>query len=118
MYKYSKLRSATYGDCFRTCSILRSIHCATVPTILVELKRPITGMSSEHNIVNENKSELGLLCFCSALSFGASFEELANFLIDQVDANVETVPRTAIELSGTSNNDGFFVELVAGASRR
>jgi hypothetical protein len=36
-------------------------------------------------MVDERESELDLSCLLSALSFGASFEELANFLIDRID---------------------------------
>jgi len=50
-------------------------------------------------MVKKCRSELGLSGFLSALSFVASFEELANCLIDKIDANVENTPRTAIELS-------------------
>jgi hypothetical protein len=56
-------------------------------------------------MLEDCKSELGLCGCLSALSFGASFEELANFLIDQIDVNVETTPRTAIALSSYSSKD-------------
>ena len=55
-------------------------------------------------MVKEGKSELTLCGFLSALSFGSSFEELANFLIDKIDVTVEITPRTAIELSQVSAN--------------
>jgi hypothetical protein len=38
-------------------------------------------------MVDERKSELELSGLLSALSFGASFEELANFLIDRIDVH-------------------------------
>jgi hypothetical protein len=56
-------------------------------------------------MLEDCKSELRLCGFLSALSFGASFEELANVLIDQIDVNVETTPRTVIALSSYSSKD-------------
>jgi hypothetical protein len=54
-------------------------------------------------MVDERESELELSGLLSALSFGASFEELANFLIDKVDVPYAApscghTPPTAIRL--------------------
>jgi len=38
-------------------------------------------------MMDECESELGLSGVLSALSFGASFEKVANFLIDKIDIN-------------------------------
>jgi hypothetical protein len=54
-------------------------------------------------MVDERESELELSGLLSALSFGASFEELANFLIDRIDVHYAApsrghTPPTALRL--------------------
>jgi hypothetical protein len=72
---------------FRGHLISLSIHCAALLAVLVGMGQPTGGAPSEHNMVDERESELELSGLLSALSFGASFEELANFLIDRIDVH-------------------------------